>query len=175
MAKMQAAEKLAPQEPQKTIPKETVKKLHTTRFQGAEFVTQEWRVMVPAGDSIQDMLHQEYWSHVSQKMKPLCIITAVWEDGSTFAEFIATDVGHNWAKVELLRVVQLGQPQITIAEGTTQPNPAPVADGFEVKFVNHHWKWCVVRLSDGEHIQTQIETEDKARALLAEHVKTVTR
>lgn len=160
---MQAAEKIEQEEV--TQKERAIRKLTHNRFDSAEFVTQQWRATIPSSDIVSDLLRPEYFCHVAQKIKPLSIIEAVWEDGSRYCRLIVTDMDKNpspvWVKVALLDNKEL-------ASDTEVPVNETM---FSVKYVNHYAKWGVTRLSDNVRLKDKIETEQAAKDWLNEHIK----
>jgi len=126
------------------------------------------RVYAPAGVKPDDMVTVAFWSNVASMFVRIrergeCFIDALAEDGSWYAEFLVRDAGRNWAKVSLLRKVQLEQVQISrsvaLLPGHTVSHGGPVG------------KWRVVRDSDARVLKDKFATEGDAYAWLSEYAK----
>lgn len=86
------------------------------------------------------ILRDDYWAHVSAKMKPGDRIEVLAEDGSYFAELLVQDAGRLYAKVAELRHVKLDA--VEVKEG------GMVVEGYEVAWKGPQLKWCVLRGKD---------------------------
>jgi hypothetical protein len=86
------------------------------------------------------ILKDDYWAHVSAKMKPGDRIEVLAEDGSYFAELLVQDAGRLYAKVASLRHVKLDA--VEVKEGGL------VMEGYEVAWKGPQLKWCVLRGKD---------------------------
>lgn len=137
-------------------------KLTINRFQSAEFTRHIWVVTPEHGTAFEDVLKPEYWSHVSAKMRPTDRIEVNAEDGSYFAELIIIAAGRQWAKVSVLRKVDL--ERATEGNGDAQ---------FEVKWGGPHHKYRVIRLSDGHVIKDSFPDKEEANKYIAQHIKTL--
>lgn len=123
--------------PEEEVAKLTsAQKITEDRVQLAGEVFNTWSVKPKHGTTIEQMLDPAYWAHTSRRLRPLDRLEAVSEDGSWYAEFIVLSQGDNWARVHVLRRVEL-------------------ADSTPIEDANHEVKWggparnfMVVRRSD---------------------------
>lgn len=142
--------------------KDSVKKLHISRFKNSEFARQSWFTTPAQGDSVEDTLKPEYWSHVAASVAINSEIKALWEDGSRYAEYVVLRKGSNWLNVALINEVDL-----TKKSKKTEKKD----EEYEVYFINQHHKFGVRRVSDNKQLKKGIETRDAAEEWLASHRK----
>lgn len=90
------------------------------------------------GTPIDAITDQAYWAHVSSKMRVGDLIEVVPEDASYFAELFVRDVGKLYAKVSVLRHLELNKRDAEVQ------TPA----GYEVRWRGPQAKYGVVRGKD---------------------------
>lgn len=134
--------------------------LRESRINFIEFARQAHHVVPEDGTAFSDILKDEYWSLVGHKFKPGDIVEIHAEDGSYFAELYVRAAGRNWAKMALLRKVDL-EP-VAIALGSPE---------FEAAWKGPHRKFSVVRLSDNQIIKDSFDTREQAIDYIKSHVK----
>lgn len=147
----------------KPVKGDTTHKLRTNRFGNALTKRQHFRAMPEESHTIEDTLKPEYWAHIARLVSSSAIIEAFWEDGSRYAEYVVTAFSDAGLAVVLLRDVDL-----TKANATTDIDET---DQFEVKFVNHHTGWCVIRKADNRTVSKDHKTKDAAYEWLATNKK----
>lgn len=128
-------------------------------LKSAEFVRQVWRIVVPAGTKVADMLKPAYWGHVAPQLRPGDLIESVTEDNSLFCEFLVRYSRRLEASVSLLREVQLVPPTITEQE---------VAE-YQVVFRGARSKHTV--LKGQSVIKDGFDTDGQAKAWLTDYLK----
>jgi hypothetical protein len=114
----------------------------------------------------EDLLEPSFWKHVAPKLKSTYRIEVINDTYDFFAEYLVIDAGHNWAVVEELRFVELGQHKQI--ENDNQQSL------FKVVQKGPHLKFCVVRLKDNVVIKDRMGKEE-AQTFLKEHLKTLER
>jgi len=134
--------------------------LATDRIQIAQHMRNVWYVTPEHGTPIEALLEPQFWAHVSAKMKPRDRIEVDAEDGSYFVELRVEDAGRLFAKVVVLRRVDL-QP----TEQAEQP-----AD-YKIMWAGPHAKWRIVRAKDKGLVKDGLETRTAAELYLASHAK----
>lgn len=134
--------------------------LRESRMNFIEFARQSHHVVPEDGTAFEDILTDSYWSLVGYKFKPGDIIEVHAEDGSYFAELYVRAAGRNWAKVALLRKIDL-EP-VAISHGSPE---------FEAAWKGPHRKFSVVRLSDNQIIKDSFETREQAVEYIKSHIK----
>lgn len=142
-------------------------KLHASRFKSAELVRLVHDIVPEAGTPFEDILKPEYWAHVAQSLRPWARIEVRAEDGSYFAELLVVNCGRLWAKVAVLRKVDLGD----MASEAVPANPDP---SFSVMWRGPHAKHAVMRLGKAggkEVLREGFETKDEAATWMADHIK----
>lgn len=134
--------------------------LRESRISLAEFIRQTHHVTPEEGTKFEDLLREDFWSAVSYKFKPADIIEIHAEDGSYFAELYIRAAGRNWAKVAVLRKVDLDpvEAQFSMPE-------------FETAWKGPARKFAVIRLSDKEIIKDGFDTKEQAADYIRGHVK----
>jgi hypothetical protein len=144
------------------------RKLIVPRFKNAEYERVIYQACPENGVSFEDVLQPEFWSHVADKLKPTDRIEVLAEDGSYFAELLVIDAGRLYAKVAVLRFVELASSEV----------PADLAGDlaeFKVEFKGPVLKHVVVRQSDKQYVQEGIARKADAEAWIREHVKALAR
>lgn len=115
----------------------------------------------------EDLLKPECWAHVAQLLRPGYRIEVLAEDGSYFAELLVVSAGRLWAKVAVLRKIDL-----TEAVGEA---PAQGADTvMSIMWSGPHSKFRVIRqnASGGKDVMRDgFETREEASVWMAEHIK----
>jgi hypothetical protein len=139
--------------------------LQAKRCKLAEHVYRQWRVVTEPGQPIEAALNPAYWAHVSQHFAIGDKIELLAEDGQYFAELLVQDKGKMFAKVALLRKVDL----IAVAIGQSQE-----VEGFIVDWKGPQRKFAVIRLADKAVLKEVFTTRAEADTWLAQHLKTIT-
>lgn len=131
-----------------------------SRMNFVDFARQTHHVVPEDGTKFEDVLRDEFWSLVSHKFKPGDLVEVHAEDGSFFAELYVRAAGRNWAKVALLRKVEL-EP-VNLSHGSPE---------YEATWKGPHRKFSVVRLADNSIIKDGFEAREQAVEYIKSHVK----
>lgn len=134
--------------------------LRESRLSLTEFARQSHHIVPEDGTRMEDVLKEEYWSMVAYKLKPCDIIEVHAEDGSYFAELYVRSAGKNWAKVSLLRKVDLDPVEVGIG-----------SPEYEAAWKGPHRKFSAIRVKDNEIIKDGFETRDQAVDFIKSHAK----
>lgn len=134
--------------------------IRDSRVTLTEFARQAHHVVPEDGTKIEDLLSEAYWSMVAYKFKPCDIIEVHAEDGSYFAELYVRAAGKNWAKMALLRKVDL-EP-VAAAIGSPE---------YEVTWKGPHRRFSAVRTTDNEIVKDGFETREQAVEYVKSHMK----
>lgn len=134
--------------------------IRESRLSFVEFARQAHHVVPEDGTKFEDVLRDDFWSLVGYKLKPGDLIEVHAEDGSYFAELYVRAAGRNWAKVALLRKIEL-EP-VSVALGSPE---------FEAAWKGPHRKFSAVRISDNQIIKDGFETREQAVDYIKSHVK----
>jgi hypothetical protein len=138
------------------------RKIHPSRFKQAEAVRNVWFAVLEEGTKFEEILDPAYWAHNAAKLRIGDRIEVAPDDGSFFAELIVRAQGNQFAKVALLRKVDL--------EPTTETS---ALDGFEVQWKGQQRKHCVVRLRDKQVVSEGFDTKTAAFAWLGQNAKSL--
>ena len=134
----------------------TTYKILPNHMQLVEHYRAHYGASVPEGTTAEDLQRPEFWAHVARNLRPYDIIDVLPEDGSYFAEVIVLSQGVGFAKVKLLRFVELADDEVLEDE-------APVI----VKWKGPHLKHTVIRKSDAQVLKdgfpTKLDAENWAR------------
>lgn len=136
--------------------------LNSSRFKQAEYERNIWVVTPEAETPLEALLNPAFWAHVASSFKPWDHIEVRAEDGSYWAELLVQDASRNWAKVAVLRQVQLNG----------EAPRAEESDGHIVEWSGPHTKWRVVRKADKAILKDSMSKAD-ANKWLAEHLRVV--
>lgn len=134
--------------------------LATDRIQFANHMRNVWYVTPEHGTPIEALFEPQFWAHVSAKMKPRDRIEVDAEDGSYFVELRVEDAGRLYAKVVLLRRVDL-----------LPSEPAEQAADYKIMWAGPHAKWRIVRTKDKGLVKDGLETRQAAELYLTSHAK----
>lgn len=137
--------------------------LHPTRFTLAEYRNVTYTVEPEQGTPFEAVLKPEYWAHVAQKLRVWDRIMVRAEDGTYWGELLVINCGHLYARVHVLKKVELG------ADATKPLEVLPA--GYEVKFQGPKLKWVVLRGAD--RLAATLESEHAAQGWVFEHIKSV--
>lgn len=138
-------------------------KLNTDRMHAADYVRNVFSVTAPIGVAVSDLTNPEFWTHVASKLHPTDHIEVIAEDGTYFAELFVISAGGNWAKVAVLRQINLEYSGEAV----------PPVEGYYVKWSSPHTKYRAHRTSDKEVLKDGFATAAQAHKWLGEYVKTL--
>lgn len=125
-----------------------------------------YAAIVPEEVTREHLRTPAFWKHVANKLKPTYRIEVINDNYDFFAEYLVIDSGHNWAVVEELRFVELGQ-----YKKVSQENEKKL---YKIVQKGPHLKFCVIRLEDNEVIKDRMGKEE-AETFLKEYLKTLER
>lgn len=114
-----------------------------------------------------DLLRSDFWMHVANSFKPFTKLRVAAEDGSFYAELMVLSAGRNWAAVHELGYYDLHAGAKAAEKALNEPKD------FEVQWKGPINKYCIVRLSDKEIIQKNIEQKEAAYLKLSEYLKVI--
>lgn len=140
--------------------------LQPSRFKQAEFQRAIYAITPEVGTPFDALLLPGYWAHVSMHFRPGCHIEVYPPEAEYYAELIVQDCGALWAKVAVLRKVEL----VPVAMGKE-----PDLKGFEVGYGGDNLLWCVYRKVNGkkDRLKSECGTKDEAENWLKQHARTV--
>lgn len=126
----------------------------------AEYTRIIWSVEPENTVEVEDMLKPDFWAHISREMRSGHRIEVMPPDKHYFAEFFVMAASINWAKVILLRKVDLiGKDDDT------------EVSGFSVEWAGPTDKW---RVKNGlEVISKGHQDKEAASQALNEHLKII--
>lgn len=143
-------------------------KLNVGRLTLAEFGRAVYVATPEKGVTLDDMKEPSYWGHIANRLKPNDRIEAVAEDGEFFVEFIVMACGTQWAKVVMLRHVELNG----VEEGTDRFDETQVGfEQYDIMWGGNNDKFRVVRKDDNEIVHKGSITKVAAQQWLADYIK----
>ena len=116
------------------------------------------------GVSLEDVMQPSYWVHVTKKLHKTDRIEVIPEDGSWYAELMVLSVEAIYAKVILLKYLNLAEEAAKIS--------APAQEYF-VKYGNNTSKHRIIRKSDNKVLKEGFNTAAEATQYLDDHLKQV--
>jgi hypothetical protein len=149
--------------------KTEARKLIVPRFKDAAYERNIWQASIENGVTFDEVVKPEFWAHVAAKLKANDHIEVVAENGEYFGELLVIDSGRLWAKVAVLRFVELAAQEVPAALLTS------AASGYRVEYKGPTLKHVVIRLSDNQIVQEGIPRKNEAELWVAEHVKALAR
>ncbi|API59521.1 hypothetical protein BSL82_09530 [Tardibacter chloracetimidivorans] len=138
-------------------------KLSPAKLQAAEHYRTRYAAVVDDGTTVEDLQRPEFWCHVAGRMRQMDVIEVLSEDGSYFAELLVLKTGVGFAKVMLLRKVDLETPAADDDASLVQ-----------VQWKGPHRKHAVIRKSDGEILKDSFATKVDAETFARDYERTVT-
>lgn len=139
------------------------KQITQARLVQAEFARVVFHATPTPDTSHEDLLDPAYWSHVARDLKPGTLIQAMPEHSEWFAEYIVLSASTNWAKLALLRFVELAAPKADV--------PKAPAAAHVVNWGGSIQKFRIVRTADKEVIKAGFDTKAQAETELASYEK----
>ncbi len=109
------------------------------RFMQAEYERNVFVANAAEGTTVEDVLKQEYWSHIGEKLNHYDRIEVRVDTGEWMLDLLVLEADRRWARVKLLHKYVLEK-----SIETTD------AAEHEVAFKGPQLKWCVIRKSDSE-------------------------
>lgn len=137
-------------------------KLLPSSLREADSVRRRWAAVVDDGTTIEDLQRPEFWCHVANKLRQMDMIDILVEDSSYFAELIVLKSGVGFAKVLLLRHVEL-------EAASPEDEDLPVVAKWKGPLRKH----AVIRKTDGMILRDGFATKGEAETFAREYVQTV--
>lgn len=137
-------------------------KLSPAKLQAAEHYRTRYAAVADDGTTVEDLQRPEFWCHVANKLRQMDVIEVLSEDASYFAELLVMKTGVGFAKVMLLRKVDL-------EESAAEDDGAMVS----VQWKGPHRKHSVIRKSDGEILRDGFVTKADAEIFARDYERTV--
>lgn len=122
---------------------------------------QDWVVNAEAGTTVADVLDPQYWSHMAAEMLQYDRVEVLLETGEWMLELVVLGRDRNWAQVHVLHHHQL--------EKVAADMPAAAKHRVEWKGPQH--RFCVIRNSDNEVIQKELQSRVAAGDWLTAYEK----
>lgn len=131
-----------------------------------EFKNKTYKVDIPTGHILSQLLEPSYWAHVAHKLQTGDEIIAVSEDNLYRAHFYVLDKGVAWASVYCLKFDELTKAFDMPAEADTN---------YVIEFSGNFHKWRIRRRSPEAVMVSQLPTRDKAVEWLKNYQQTLLR
>lgn len=140
----------------------TQKLVGSDRFQQADFIIGRYAAKVPAGTTLEDVLHPQYFENHLDRMRSLMEITVVSDDASLDVRLRVLTVTKTTAKLRVLDVYS----------GNADAEPAKIEqDAVTTAWAGPNHKW---RVMHGKNIiETGFTTEEEAKAAAARYVASI--
>ena len=135
-----------------------MRSLTQLNFFQAEYKRAVWLAYADPALAPADLLAAPYWSHVANQLKAFDRVEVLSEDAAWWAEYIVLEVGHNWAKLSLLREHSL------VAATKASTVPVQAYDDHEIKYRGVR-KWSVLRKGDNTVLKENLEKTRRRRRL----------
>lgn len=136
----------------------------------SEYERTEYRVKTKEGETLEDVLAPEYWTHVGYKLRPFDKIEVVFHDGSRYLELIVVDCAKLWAKVAIIVDKSLAdEAGDAIAKREAEDGEGP----YFVKFVSPTLRYCIIRRSDNQRVAEGYAGKKEATDKMLEFIKTM--
>ncbi len=136
--------------------------LNPERMIVAEYERNEWMCTAAYGTTVEDVLLPGYWAHVAPQLKPYDHIEVRVDDGAWLLQLLVVDVSRSWARVHVLAQHMLTTADVSLTE----------AERHEVRFKGAHYKYCVIRNSDGAVVKDKFSKKEEAYLWMHDHEKT---
>jgi hypothetical protein len=134
----------------------------------SETISRKHRITPEVGVPLEAMLSPKYWAHISAKFTIGDIIEVYPPDGAYYGELLVQDRGHLFAKVAVIRYVDLAEVKVKVGDTDNS-----VLAGFSVDWKGPLRKFEVTRLADKASLKSGMQTRGEAEAWLAQHVQTI--
>lgn len=132
------------------------------RFQPSDFLIGRYTAKVPAGTTLEEVLHPQYFENHLSRMRSLMEITVISDDGSLDARLRVLTITKTTAKLRVLDVYSGEEPAVQ-----QRVDSGDVVAGWGGP--NHKW-----RVMHGKNIiDTGFATEEEAKARAAEYLSSI--
>jgi len=123
---------------------------------------QNWHtVNAQIGTTRENILKEEYWAHVAQKINRGDMLFVRADDGEWVAEYYVTDCSRTWVKVFELN----WWPLVTLKISES------VKDGLEYHWFGNQHQCGVIRTSDGTAMVKGLRSKEAALEWIVNHNK----
>jgi hypothetical protein len=127
------------------------KHISPSNLQDASHFRTRYCAVVGASATLDDIQRPDFWVHVASKLRRMDVIEVIPESEGWFAELLVLSTGTGFAKVKLIREVQIEEqiaPNIGLSTDVMWGGPAA--------------KWRVIRLADGAVLSENHESKGSA-------------
>ncbi len=136
--------------------------LPPTQLQNSAHYRSHYAAVTPAEDSFETVCKPEYWIHVARQLRRMDVIDVIPEDEGYYAELLVLSTGTGYAKVMVLRHVELAASEEENAGTLT-----------EIKWNGPHGRWAVIRKSDKTVLQDRIQDKTDAVTFAAQYERKI--
>lgn len=134
--------------------------LNPNRCKETPVVNNSWSVTLEEGTELDDVLAEEFFANVAQRMRPYDKIMVRTDDGAWYAELLVLSVGKTWVRAVLLfkKALEVSRDSIEV-------------EGYEVLYKGPQKKFCVIRKVDNSMIHEGEDSRETAFTWLAEFMR----
>jgi len=126
--------------------------LRSKKFIQAEHINTRWTALIKA-DEKESIANPEFWTQVSEKLKPFDHIEVQTEDRTFWADLLVLACGRGWATVQVLNFVEVENVSIDSVEEV---------EGLKIIHRGPQLNWCVIRKNDGTILQENLPNQGAA-------------
>lgn len=138
--------------------------LNANALERAEYANNTWRVTVPEGTAKEALTNETFWANNARLMNVYDKIEVIPMDGAWFAELLVLDKSDHWARLHILRLVDL---ETVVASEEIPP-------GYSIKWKGPKVRWVVLRDADGRPMTAKkLQTKAEAIEWLQDHVRSM--
>lgn len=142
------------------------------RFKQFEFVHNVWSAHPEHGVTIEDVKKPEYWAHITSHVRAGDRIDVLAEDFSFHAVLVVESKTTKALNVRVLSYINLELPDdLKGAVDATDSVADDGVDEYSIEWVGGNEKHRIIRISDGEVIESGFITKKAAQS----HIKAVTK
>ena len=131
----------------------------------AEHKRHDWIIDAQLGVTVEQIQEPSYYAHIAKDFSPFDHIEVRAEDGAWIAYLIVLFAERSYAHVKLDRVIAIEEQDVAPA----------VSLKHKVEWKGPHHRWAVIRLSDSQMLQSQLQTKFEAETWMKEHERAMER
>ncbi len=136
--------------------------LHANGLERAEYANTNWRVKVPEGTPKEALTNETFWANNARLMNIYDRVEVIPLDGSWFAELLVLDKSDHWARLTILRFVEL--ETVVVSDD--------IPSGYSIKWKGPVLRWVILRDADSKPMTAKkMQTKAEAIEWLQDHMR----